>query len=103
MYKPLTLAAALLFAAIPLTAGAQANDDPNRAPRTGSLKQDMKNDARTAKQEIKEEARETKQSVKSSAAKTKRKLAVAKCNDGRYSYTQHKTCNKHGGVMTKYR
>ena len=103
MKKTLTLAAALLCTALPLSAGAQANDDPNRPPRSGSLTQDMKNDGRTAKQEIKQDARETKRSIKSTAAKTKRKLAVARCRDGRYSYTHHKTCNHHGGVATRYR
>jgi hypothetical protein len=90
MKNSLTLAAAILIAAIPLSAGAQ--DDPNRPPRSGSVKQDIKNDAHEAKEEI-----------KSTAAQTKRKLAVARCNDGRYSYTHHKTCNQHGGVKKQFR
>jgi Ni/Co efflux regulator RcnB len=109
MKKTLTLAAAFLFAAIPLTAAAQApapsdqNSDPQRPPRSGSVTQDFKNDAKQAGREIKGDARETKKSVKRGAAKTKRGLAVAQCNDGRYSYTQHKTCNKHGGVRKRFR
>lgn len=96
MQKALTFAAAILCAAMPLTAVAQAtaeqNSDPQRPPRSGSLKQDIKNDAREVKKE-----------VKRTAKKTKRKLAVAECNDGRYSYTHHKTCNHHGGVKTRLR
>jgi hypothetical protein len=103
MKNTLTLAAAILCAAIPMSALSQAQDDPNRPARSGSLKQDIKNDARAAKQEIKGEARETKAKVKRGAHKTKRSLAVAECNDGRYSYTRHKTCNKHGGVKTQLR
>ena len=109
MKKTVMLAAAILFAAIPLGAAAQAPassdpaSDPQRPPRSGSLKQDIKNDAREAKSEIKSDARETKNSIKRGAAKTKRKLAVAQCNDGRYSYTRHKTCNKHGGIRERLR
>ena len=109
MKKTLTLAAAILFAAIPLTAAAQApassdqTSDPQRPPRSGSITQDLKNDATQAKKEIKSDAREVKKSAKSGAAKTKRKLAVAQCNDGRYSYTHHKTCNEHGGVKKRFR
>ena len=91
MKTALMLAAAILCAAIPLTAAAQSND-AERPARSGSLKQDIKNDAREAKNE-----------VKSTTRKTKRKLAVAECNDGRYSYTRHKTCNHHGGVKTRLR
>ena len=109
MKKALALAAAILFAAIPLSAAAQApaasdqTNDPQRPPRSGSLKQDIKNDGKQAKKEIKSDARETKNSIKRGAAKTKRKLAVAQCNDGRYSYTHHKTCNQHGGVQKRFR
>jgi hypothetical protein len=94
MQKKFTLAAAVLCAAIPLCAAAQTdqNSDPQRPARSGSLKQDIKNDAREVKKE-----------VKSTAKKTKRKLAVAECNDGRYSYTHHKTCNHHGGIKTRLR
>jgi hypothetical protein len=98
MKKALMLAAAILFAAIPLTAAAQApaasdqNSDPQRSSGSGSVKQDIKNDAH-----------EVKKSVKEGAAKTKRALAVARCNDGRYSYTHHKTCNEHGGVQKRFR
>lgn len=107
MHKSLTFAAAMLCAAIPLGAAAQStagqDSDPQRPPRSGSLKQDIKNDARQAKTEIKSDAREVKKEVKSTAKKTKRKLAVAECNDGRYSYTHHKTCNRHGGIKTRLR
>ena len=109
MKKTLSLIAAILFAAIPLSATAQSpapsdqNSDPQRPPRSGSLKQDIKNDGRQAKQEIKSDAREVKKSVKRTAAKTKRSLAVAQCNDGRYSYTRRNTCSRHGGVRTRLR
>jgi hypothetical protein len=81
MKKALIFVSAILYAGISLQASAQSTDpDSNRGEKPG-----------------------VKQSIKNSAAKTKRALAVARCNDGRYSYTHHKTCNKHGGVMTRYR
>jgi hypothetical protein len=109
MKQTLTLVAVLLLAAIPLSATAQApassgqTADPQRPARSGSLTQDLKNDGRQAGKEIKSDAHEVKKSVKRGAAKTKRALAVAQCNDGRYSYTHHKTCNEHGGVRTRLR
>lgn len=91
MNKFVAIAIAALIAATPLSAAAQS---------TG---QGIKEDAREAKREIKRDAREAKRSVKNSAKKVKRKLAVARCNDGRYSYTHHKTCNHHGGIRERLR
>lgn len=88
MNKALMLAATILIATLPL--GAAAQSDP--PPRDKSVKQEIKSDAREAKQEI-----------KSSARKVKRKLAVAVCNDGRYSYKTYHTCSNHGGVRTRLR
>ena len=100
MNRTLTLAAALLIA-IPLCA--QAQEDPNRPPRSGSLTQDFKNDAKQAGTEIKDGAKNTANSVKEKTSKTNKKVAVAQCNDGVYSYTKKNTCSKHGGVKVRYK
>ena len=101
MNKAFTLVAAAMLAASPLLASAQ--DDPNRPPRSGSLAQDFKNDARQAGTEIKDDARKVKTGAKNKTANAKRKGAVARCNDGVYSYTRKNTCNKHGGIRTRYK
>ena len=89
-FAAITLVA--LIAAMPLGATAQpANPDTTRPPNS-STGQGIKNDAA-----------EAKQSIKNTARKAKRKVAVAECNDGRFSYTHHKTCNKHGGVKNRLR
>jgi uncharacterized protein DUF3761 len=41
--------------------------------------------------------------VKKTAAKAKRNVAVARCNDGEYSYTTRNTCSDHGGVKERLR
>lgn len=100
MNRTLTLAAALLFA-IPLCA--QAQEDPNRPPRSGSLTTDFKNDAKQAGTEIKDGAKNTANSVKEKTSKANKKVAVAQCNDGVYSYTKKNTCSKHGGIKVRYK
>ena len=100
MHRTLTLAAALLFA-MPLCASAQ--DDPNRPPRSGSLTQDFKNDAKQAGAEIKGGAKSAATSVKEKTSKANKKAAVAQCNDGVYSYTKKNTCSEHGGVKVRYK
>ena len=109
--KTMLLAAAVLVAAIAAGANAQSGEsaDPksdsqqSAQPPNNSTKQGIKNDASSAKQGIKRSAREVKQGIKNGAAKMKRDLAVAQCNDGRYSYTHHLTCNHHGGVRRRFR
>jgi hypothetical protein len=111
MKKTLLLAAAVLGTAITAGANAQSGEsvDPKSdsqqaaQPPNNSTKQGIKNDAASAKQGIKRSAREVKQGIKNGAAKIKRDLAVAQCNDGRYSYTHHLTCNHHGGVRRRFR
>ena len=111
MKKTLLLAAAVVVAAIAASAIAQSGEsaDPksdsqqSAQPPNHSIKQGIKNDAAKAKHGIKRSAREVKQGIKNGAAKMKRELAVAQCNDGRYSYTHHLTCNHHGGVRRRFR
>ena len=100
MNRTLTLAAALFFA-IPLCA--QTQEDPNRPPRSGSLTQDFKNDAKQAGAEIKGGVTHAADSVKEKTKKTTKKAAVAQCNDGVYSYTKKNTCSKHGGIKVRYK
>ena len=111
MKKTLSLAAAVVVAAIAANAVAQSGESADSKgdsqqsaqPPNNSIKQGIKNDASKAKQGIKRSARELKQGIKNGAAKIKRDLAVAECNDGRYSYTHHLTCNHHGGVRKRFR
>ena len=102
MKSILGMAAAVILAAVPLTASAQ-QEDPNRPPRSGSLTQDFKNDARQAGSEIKGDANKVSTSAKNKTAKAKKKAAVAQCSDGVYSYTRKNTCSKHGGIKTRYK
>lgn len=100
MRNALKLAAAVLGVAIAASSSAyaaestdqQSNSQRSAQPPNDSIKQGIKNDAA-----------EVKRSVKDGAAEVKRKLAVAQCNDGRYSYTHHLTCNHHGGVKRRFR
>ena len=122
MKKSLALAAVLVFTEVPVTLAAQEADPAGQTsaakqssqPERHSSGQGIRHDAAQAKQGIKSTAREIKHGikngareikygVKNGAAKAKRKLAVAKCNDGRYSYTQYRTCNHHGGVKQRFR
>jgi hypothetical protein len=41
------------------------------------------------------------QAVKQGALNVKRRVAVARCKDGAYSYTTQNTCNHHGGVKER--
>ena len=102
MNKFVAMAMAALIAATPLGAAAQSTGQGIKEDAR-EAKREIKSDAREAKQEIKNDAREVKRSIKRSAKKVKRKVAVARCNDGRYSYTHHKTCSNHGGIRERLR
>ena len=96
--KCIALATAALIAMAPFTAATQsaaavASDSTyNPRPADPSTLQSIKNDAA-----------ESKRGIKNAVRRLKRKIAVAECNDGRYSYTHHKTCNKHGGIKERLR
>jgi len=96
--KPIAFATAALIAIAPFTAStlSAASDASDRThnPRPG---------ATSTVQAIKNDAAESKRGLKNAVRKLKRKIAVAECNDGRYSYTHHKTCNKHGGIKERLR
>jgi len=100
--KPLCLAAVLILAGTP---PAVCADSPGSAqqPGSASVRQGTKDDAPRAKQGARGTARSLRESIRSGAANLKRDLAVARCNDGRYSYTRHHTCDRHGGVQQRYR
>jgi hypothetical protein len=108
MKKSLAFVAVILFTLTPVTAAAQ-DADPSSAAQppaqagNGSFGQGIRNDAARAREEIRRTTREIRQGIKNGAAKLKRDLAVAQCNDGRYSYTHHGTCNHHGGVRQQFR
>jgi hypothetical protein len=100
MKKVLALAAVVLFAAAPLAAVAQP--DPSREQR-GEPQTYTQPPNESIRQGVRNDAAQVKHSGKNGTARVKRKLAVARCNDGRYSYTHHLTCNHHGGVRTRFR
>ena len=101
MNRTMTWMVAILLAGTPLYAPAQ--DDPNRAPRSGSLSRDFKNDSRQAGAEIRDDARRATDRGRDKATNAKRKHAVARCNDGQYSYSRRNTCSGHGGIRTRVR
>ncbi len=57
----------------------------------------------TFKQDVKNDAHKVGDSIHRGATTVKRKVAVAQCRDGRYSYTHHHTCSDHGGIKTRLR
>jgi hypothetical protein len=63
----------------------------------------VKGAARDVGRSIKSGARQLKAGVKDGARQFKHSVAVARCNDGEYSYTHHTTCNHHGGVREQLR
>jgi|SRR5947209_2154524 len=96
--KYIALATAALFAMAPFT-GAPQSAASGASDRTHNPRP---SDTSTV-QAIKNDAAESKRGIKNVVRKLKRKMAVAECNDGRYSYTHHKTCNKHGGIKERLR
>jgi hypothetical protein len=76
---------------------------PAAQPHNTSSGTGIKGAAREFGHGIKSGARQVKEGVKSGARQFKRSVAVARCNDGEYSYTHHLTCNHHGGVREQLR
>ena len=44
---------------------------------------------------------EVKEDVKKGTTAVKRRVAVARCNDGKFSYTRTNTCSDHGGIKER--
>ncbi|HKA43363.1 MAG TPA: hypothetical protein VKF40_15375 [Burkholderiales bacterium] len=100
------IVASVIFLAFALPAYSQV-DEPGKTPATPSrgtsLGTDIKNAARGIGHGIRTGARQFKAGVKDGALQFKRSIAVARCNNGEYSYTHHKTCNHNGGVREQLR
>ena len=76
---------------------------PAHEPRSTSPATDIKHAFVGIGHGIRDGARQFKAGVKDGAHKFKRSVAVARCNNGEYSYTHHATCNHNGGVRERLR
>ena len=104
--SPARFAAFVIFFSLVCPVYSQERD-PGDAPATPayntSPKEGIKSTARDFGRSVKSGARQVKQGVKDGARQFKRGVAVARCNNGEYSYTHHKTCNHNGGVREQLR
>ena len=104
--NPTRLAASVIFLALACPVYSQERD-PGDAPATPaydtSPKEGVKSTARGVGHSVKSGAREVKESFKEGGRQFKRSVAVARCKNGEYSYTHHKTCNHNGGVREQLR
>ena len=99
--KSTCIAVSVIFLALACPA---YSEDGQGSPSGGkSLGQSIKSTAREIGHGIKTGARQLKAGVKSGAQQLKRNVAVARCNNGEYSYTHHETCNHNGGVREQFR
>jgi len=98
--------ASVIFLAFAWPAHSQV-DEPGNAPaapsRGTSMGTDIKNGARGIGHGIRDGARQLKAGIKDGAHQFRRSVAVARCNNGEYSYTHHETCNHNGGVRERLR
>ena len=53
------------------------------------------------KTDVKKGANAVADKTKKATRATKRRVAVALCNDGAYSYTRTNTCSDHGGIKER--
>ena len=104
--KSTCIAAAMIFFALACPAhSAEGEQGKAASSQSGgkSVGQSIKSTAREIGHGIKTGARQLKAGAKSGAQQFKRSIAVARCNNGEYSYTHHKTCNRNGGVREQLR
>jgi hypothetical protein len=116
------LAVAASLAVLPLAANAQIAQPQNSAgpasqnqpatPTNKPIVQGAKENAAEAGRAMKQSGSEISQGVKKGAHEVadgakkgttavKRRVAVAKCNDGAFSYTRTNTCSDHGGIAER--
>ena len=104
--KSTYVAASVIFVALAGPAYS-AEGEPGKAATSQSngksVGASIKSTAREIGHGIKTGARQLKAGVKSGAQQVKRSVAVARCNNGKYSYTHHQTCNHNGGVREQLR
>ena len=104
--KSTCIAASVIFFALACPAYS-GEGEPGKAATSQSggksVGASIKSTAREIGNGIKSGARQLKAGVKSGAQQFKRSVAVARCNNGEYSYTHHKTCNHNGGVREQLR
>ena len=104
--KFIYMAGSMIFIAVSCPAHSADGETGGATTSSSSGKsagQGIKSTARDIGHGIKSGARQFKASVKSGAQQFKRTVAVARCNNGEYSYTHHKTCNHNGGVREQLR
>jgi hypothetical protein len=99
-------AALVIFFALACPAYSQERDRGD-APATPayntSPKEGIKSTARDFGRSVKSGFRQVKETFKEGGRQFKHGVAVARCNNGEYSYTHHKTCNHNGGVREQLR
>jgi len=100
------IAASVMFLALACPAHSEESGSGKAATSQSggkSVGESIKSTAREIGHGIRNGARQLKVGVKSGAQQFKRSIAVARCNNGEYSYTHHKTCNRNGGVRERLR
>jgi hypothetical protein len=113
-----TLIALAFILSLPLAAAAQTTGEPG-GPVSGEttkpgrpLIEGARESAADGAKAVRKSAAEVSEGVKKGAKAVsegaqkgtkavKRRVAVAVCNDGKYSYTQTNTCSDHGGIKER--
>ena len=104
--KSIAIAVSVIFSAFASPGYAQQDEQgrASAAPSRGtSVGTDIKNAFRGIGHGIRDGAHQLKAGVKDGAHQFRRSVAVARCNNGEYSYTHHETCNHNGGVRERLR
>jgi hypothetical protein len=95
-----TLLAAAL-AALPLAAGAQPVDAGATHNSRKPILEGAKENAAEAGRAMRKSANEVADGVQRGARAVQRRVAVAVCADGAFSYTHRSTCSDHGGIRER--
>jgi len=100
------IVASVIFLALAHPAYSQEGESgkpPASQPRGAAPATDIKNAFVGIGHGIRDGARQLKAGIKDGAHQFRRSVAVARCNNGEYSYTSYKTCNHNGGVRERLR
>jgi hypothetical protein len=95
-----TLCIAIL-AALPFAASAQPVDAGSTNNTRKPIIEGAKENAAEAGRAMRKSANEVADGVKRGTRATERRVAVAVCADGAYSYTHKNTCSDHGGIRER--
>jgi hypothetical protein len=90
-----------ILAALPFAASAQPADAGSTHNTRKPIIEGAKENAAEAGRAMRKSANEVADEVKRGTRATQRRVAVAVCADGKYSYTRKNTCSDHGGVKER--